>query len=325
MSSSCAALPPVNSAGTSVTCTTEADLRQRKAAICAGSVPIIKRRNPNRGRGGDGGDDGGDDNGDDSGDDNGADNGNGDGGDGSGSDVGDSSGGKGRGKPGKGGNNGNNGGDAQSSLTLDPDVIATGFANDGQDVPAAGQVASLTSINNFINFCKTVDLPLTNGTQVIGGSCNPAPMGSIPAKTSMPSSKFVFPKNGGKVAANKTFTVKMAISNLETGHFVNAQENYFSAPQQLNAQGIIQGHSHVIIEELGSLDQTTTTDPTVFAFFKGLNDAAQAGILSAVVDKGLPAGFYKLSSINSAANHQPVLAPVAQHGSLDDVVYFTVS
>ena len=29
-----------------------------------------------------------------------------------------------------------------------------------------------------------------------------------------------------------------------------------------------------------------------------------------------------MSSINSAANHQPVLLGVAQHGSLDDAVYF---
>lgn len=146
-------------------------------------------------------------------------------------------------------------------------------------------------------------------------------MGIIPAKTKMPSSKFVFPKNGATIAANQTFTIKMAIKNLATGNFVNADENYFSAPQQLNAQGLILGHSHVVIEELDALDQTEPTDPTVFAFFKGLNAVAQGGVLTADVDEGLPAGFYKLSSINTASNHQPVLVPVAQHGSLDDAVY----
>lgn len=64
------------------------------------------------------------------------------------------------------------------------------------------------------------------------------------------------------------------------------------------------------------------SDPTQFAFFKGLNSPAQNGILSATVTGGLPAGTYKLSSINSAANHQPALVGVAQHGSLDDAVYF---
>lgn len=209
-----------------------------------------------------------------------------------------------------------------SPIALDPKVIAQGFANNGQDVPTAGQVASLTSTNNFINFCLTVNQPLTNGQQIEGGSCNPAPMGSIPAKAVMPSSKFVFPTNNGKVAANTQFTIQMAIKNLETGNFVNAQENYFSAPQQLNAQGIIRGHSHVVIEAVSALDSTTVLNPNVFAFFKGLNAAADAnGILTASVDTGLPAGVYKLSSINTAANHQPVLVAVAQHGSLDDVIY----
>ena len=64
-------------------------------------------------------------------------------------------------------------GDLQSSLCLDPSLVQTGFEQDGQQVPTAGQVASLTSKNNFINFCATVpSLPPTNGQQVKGGSCN---------------------------------------------------------------------------------------------------------------------------------------------------------
>lgn len=112
---------------------------------------------------------------------------------------------------------------------------------------------------------------------------------------------------------------------MQTGFFVNAAANYFAAPQQLNSAGQIQGHSHVVVETLSALDQTTTTDPKKFAFFKGLNAAASGGQLTADVTAGLPAGFYKLSSINSASNHQPVLVPIAQHGSLDDAVYFTIT
>jgi len=219
-----------------------------------------------------------------------------------------------------------NSGDAQSSTTLDPKVIATGFENDGQDVPTAGQVSSLTSSNNFINFCLTVpNLPITNGKQITTGSCNPAPMGSIPSTDNMPSSKFTIPKNGDSIPENTAFTITMAVANFQTGAFVNAQENYFAAPQQLNGQGQIIGHSHVVVEQLTSLDQTTPTDPKKFAFFKGLNAAAVNGLLTADVTAGLPAGFYKVSSINTAANHQPVLVPIAQHGSLDDVSYFTVT
>jgi len=187
-----------------------------------------------------------------------------------------------------------------------------------------GQIASLTSSNNFINFCATSNLPITNGLQIATGSCNPAPMGAIPSTENMPSSKFVFPKNGETIAADTEFTIQMAIKNIQTGNFVNAEENYYAAPQQLNTQGVIIGHSHVVVEKLTSLDQTTPTDPNVFAFFKGLNAAAANGVLSADVAKGLPAGVYKLSSINAAANHQPVLVPIAQHGFLDDAVYVSM-
>ncbi|PIL34550.1 hypothetical protein GSI_03328 [Ganoderma sinense ZZ0214-1] len=216
------------------------------------------------------------------------------------------------------------GADAQSSLTLLNSVIATGFENDGQAVPEAGQVASLTSSNNFINFCATEPgKPLTNGLQIVTGSCNPAPMGVIAAFTNMPSSKFVFPANGATVPANKDFTIQMAVKNLLTGNFVNAGENYFSAPQQIDAaSGNIKGHSHVVIEALPSLGSTAPTDPTRFAFFKGLNAPANAaGILTADVPNGLPAGSYRIASINTAANHQPALVAVAQHGALDDMAY----
>lgn len=222
------------------------------------------------------------------------------------------------------GSNGANATDPQTSLTLDPKVIATGFAHDGQQVPAPGQVASLTSSNNFINFCLNVTVPITNGRQINTGSCNPAPMGVIPSTANMPSSKFVNPPNLGTLKANTAFTIKMAIKNMATGFFVNANTNYFAAPQFLK-QGKIQGHSHVVIEQLSSITQTTVTDPTKFVFFKGLNNAAQGGILTADVPNGLPVGVYRLSSINSAANHQPVLVPVAQHGALDDMIYFIVT
>jgi len=231
-----------------------------------------------------------------------------------------------------GGNNASNAtatassGDLQSSTTLDPAVIATGFAQNGQEnTTEAGQVPSLTSTNNFINFCAIGNLPITNGLQIKTGSCNPAPMGIIAAQTVMPASKFVNPKNLDDLPANTAFTITMAIKNLEAGNFVNAQANYYSAPQQVNAQGQIIGHSHFVIEALDSLTQTTPLNNQVFSFFQGVNTAADAnGNLNVQVTAGLPAGTYRLASINAAANHQPALVAVAQHGSLDDMVYFTV-
>ena len=184
----------------------------------------------------------------------------------------------------------------------------------------AGQEPSQTSTNNFINFClQFPNKAKTNGQQVLEGSCNQTPMGVIAAKALMPSAKFVNPKNGDTVKANQNFTVQLAISNLETGHFTNPDTTFHMAPQQVNAQGLIKGHSHVTIQQLDSLAQTTPADPTKFVFFKGLNSVAENGVLSVVVAGGLPAGTYRIATINSAANHQPALVAVAQRGALDDM------
>ena len=225
---------------------------------------------------------------------------------------------------GKGGNNAASGAsaNAQTSLTLDPSNVFTAFASNGNANATAGQEPSITSTNNFINFClEFPGVQKTNGQQVLEGSCNQTPMGLIAAQTKMPSSKFQFPANGGTVTANTDFTIKMTINNLETGHFTNPSTTFHMAPQVVNAAGLIKGHSHVVIESLSSLTQTTATDPTKFVFFKGLNSVAANGVLTADVTGGLPAGFYRLASINSAANHQPALVAVAQRGALDDMIY----
>jgi transcription initiation factor TFIID subunit 15 len=217
-------------------------------------------------------------------------------------------------------NNNNNGGDNQDSLTLDSSVICTGCAQDGQDPPVAGQSPSLTSKNNYLNFC--LGKTLTNGQQNVDGSCNAVPMGQIIPSSSMPSSKITFPVNGGEFPANKAFTFKMAVQNMNLGNFVNAQKNYFGAPQQVD-NGIVKAHSHVTVQKIASLDSTDIPDPTVFAFFKGLNDNEKDGALTTDLTAGLPAGVYRFCSMNTAANHQPVNVAIAQHGSLDDCIYAT--
>jgi len=211
-------------------------------------------------------------------------------------------------------------------LALDQRVISTNFEQDGSANGTAGQEPSLTSKNNFINFCLTVNLPLTNGQQIKEGSCNPAPMGVIAPSTNMPSSKFITPKNLDAIRANTTFEIKMAIRHLEAGHFTNPDSTYYAAPQRLNSQNDIIGHSHFVIERLDSITSTVPPDPSNFAFFTGVNTAADRdGNVSVNVTNGLPAGVYKLSSINTSANHAPVLVAVAQHGHLDDQVYFFVT
>lgn len=46
--------------------------------------------------------------------------------------------------------------------------------------------------------------------------------------------------------------------------------------------------------------------------------------MSATVTGGLPAGNYRVCTMSSASNHQPVLMPVAQRGAQDDCTKFTI-
>lgn len=216
--------------------------------------------------------------------------------------------------------------DPQTSLTIDPSQIQTALQLDGnQNASEVGQVASLTSSNNFINFCLTQKgVPLTNGSQVKGGSCNPTPMGRIVSQAVMPVTKFLSPANLDTIEPNKTFTVKLNVANLQTGNFVNAQQNYYAAPAQVNDKGHLIGHTHIVIQAVPSLDSTDLLDARTFVFFQGVNSKAEGNTVNATVTGGLPTGFYRMGSITTAANHQPALVAVAQHGMIDDTVYFTV-
>jgi hypothetical protein len=152
-------------------------------------------------------------------------------------------------------------------------------------------------------------------------------MGDIPAKTSMVSSIIISPLGGteSKLESDVSFNITVQTSNLVAGSFTNADATYYAAPQALSG-GKVVGHTHVTVQDLGkSLNPTTPLDATQFAFFKGINDAGNGqGLLTAVVTGGLPAGNYRVCTMTSASNHQPVLMPVAQRGTPDDCTKFTV-
>ncbi|KAF1931860.1 uncharacterized protein M421DRAFT_28948, partial [Didymella exigua CBS 183.55] len=219
----------------------------------------------------------------------------------------------------------NNGGGAAAALALNPANVQSGSAATGQEAGAeAGQAASATDPANFINFCtgKT----LTNGLQTKTGSCNGIPMGDIPASTAMVSSVFTSPKNGDVVAPNTAMTFSVQIANLQAGTFTNPSNTYYSAPQALQG-GKIVGHTHITVQDLGgSANPTQPLDAQKFAFFKGVNDDGNGnGLLSANLAAGLPEGFYRVCCMTAAANHQPVIMPVAQRGAQDDCVRFQVA
>ncbi|KAG4433760.1 Pathogenicity cluster 5 protein d [Cadophora sp. M221] len=223
-----------------------------------------------------------------------------------------------------GGNAGGNAGAATGATCLDTSVIQANSDKDGQDVPTAGQAASATDPANFINFCK--GQTITNGLQVKAGSCNGIVMGKIPSTANMITGIITSPKPMEDLDPNQTFTVSVQTKGLAAGAFTNAQETYYSAPQDLDGSGKIIGHTHLTIQDLGnSLAPTQPPDPVSFVFFKGVNDNGNGnGLLSATVTGGLPAGNYRVCSMTSSANHQPVLMPVAQRGAQDDCQKFTV-
>jgi len=213
-----------------------------------------------------------------------------------------------------------------TSLTLNPIVIQN--TDNGQNPPVTGQSAALLSQNNFINSCADTikTLPITNGLQITSGSCNPIPIGQIPASSKIPSTKFQDPINMSTIPANTAFNVTMAVKNIQIGVFTNAQKTYYANPQFLNAAGEVVGHTHLVIEQIPSITSTAVTDPQTFSFFKGVDDAADGnGNVVVPVAAGLPAGTYRFGTIMSSATHQPVIASIAQHGLIDDVIYVTVS
>ena len=151
-------------------------------------------------------------------------------------------------------------------------------------------------------------------------------MGDIPAKANMISTMITFPESGSEtIESNTSFNITVQVINLVPGSFSNAVATYYAGPQFLEG-GLIVGHTHVTVQDMGeSLNPTTPMNPTKFAFFKGINDVGNGnGQLQATVTGGLPAGNYRVCTMTSASNHQPVLMPVAQRGTPDDCTKFKV-
>jgi hypothetical protein len=167
--------------------------------------------------------------------------------------------------------------------------------------------------NTGNNVCKISNLELANGTQNPNGECVETFMGEIPNSNKMISTVILFPKDNNEIEENQPFTIRTKTINLSTGFFTDPDTQYYIFPQTLNDEGFIQGHSHVVIQEIKNED--TPLDPKVFAFFKGLDDLInEQGELNALVDNGLPAGRYRICTLVSSFSHQLVLMPVAQRG-----------
>ncbi|CAB4384962.1 unnamed protein product [Rhizophagus irregularis] len=172
------------------------------------------------------------------------------------------------------------------------------------------------------NFCKGSGLTIADGTQIKQPNCVSLEIGEIPSVNNMVSALIVNPKNNQAIKRNTPFKVDTKIANLATGFFSDPAVDYYQIQQTLDGNNIIQGHSHITIQKLNG---NNIPDARVFAFFKGLNDAAVNGVLSVLVEKGLPQkGQYRICTMNSSNSHQPVVMPVAQRGAQDDCIRINV-
>ncbi|KAF8647745.1 hypothetical protein AX16_006580 [Volvariella volvacea WC 439] len=205
---------------------------------------------------------------------------------------------------------------------LHPAIRISEFGRDN-NVPNPGQVASLSSLNNFINYCAVVqDYPLIGeAANADDGLCTPAPMGIIPSPDKMPAVRISSPRNNATIPANQPIGVEMAYRNFYYWHTVPPKKA-FSAPQytRFYSDEAFAGHPHLVVEELTSFNQDTPTDPQKATLFMEFYSGTIA-----LIDGGLPPGLYRLTVSVVAANHQPVVLPLVRHGGIGDAIYITVS
>jgi len=213
-------------------------------------------------------------------------------------------------------------------LCLNPAAVQKGATNDGN--PTGEQSPSLTSNNNFINFCvssfgKVGGAVIMNGVQQPDKpGCNGVVMGMVPDKNHMPACKFTSPKNLDTVKADVTLEITLTVRNIVLGIFTNPKTTYLQGPVQLDPDSKnVLGHTHIVVQPIESLDSTNIPDPSLFIFFKGVDNAAKNDQVSVKIDRGLPEGFYRISTITTAANHQPISSPIAQRSIYDDIIYIT--
>jgi len=190
-------------------------------------------------------------------------------------------------------------------------------------------VSTVAGLNDFkttapSGICRNAKIR-SNGTQIRAGCCSSTPQGEIPSFDQMTSNLIIFPKNEQTIKANKNFTARVSVQNLQTGAFSDAVNDYYDVSQKLKG-GVIIGHSHITIQQLKSFNRAP--DARVFAFFKGLNQVATRGIFEQVVgtekNPGLEPGKYRMCTMSASFTHQPVIMPVAQRGAQDDCIRFNV-
>ncbi|RHZ35426.1 hypothetical protein [endosymbiont GvMRE of Glomus versiforme] len=178
----------------------------------------------------------------------------------------------------------------------------------------------LAPAKNVDSICKKSKLPSNEGKQIRDGFFSTTQQGEIPNINNMVSSLIIKPDFNQKLPSNKAFDVTVITSNLELGHFSNADNRYYSFSQCLNNKGQIKGHQHVTVQKINDKNPPDAKD---FVFFAGLNKKPDnSGILSVSVNATslLNPGLYRICVMSSSFSHQPLLMPIAKRGAQDDCI-----
>jgi hypothetical protein len=159
-----------------------------------------------------------------------------------------------------------------------------------------------------------------------GVSCSSNIQGLIPAIENMVSTVIISPESGGNFDASIDNNFSVRINNIETGFFSNANALYYLAPQSLNANGKVEGHQHLVVQQMNG---NKVPNPREFQFFKGINQVAtdpEGSILSALIPAGsfVVNGLYRFCSISGSNTHQPILSPILEKGPQDDCIRVNV-
>ncbi|KAI8819158.1 uncharacterized protein EV422DRAFT_119800 [Fimicolochytrium jonesii] len=181
-------------------------------------------------------------------------------------------------------------------------------------------------------FCQQFNgLAITNGQPVPAGGCATTIQGALPEAVNMPSTMIVSPANGATIRRGQNIPVVVNTANLVTGFSSNPSTALYTTPQTLSAQGTVQGHQHFVFQKIAGAgaQRPSVPDARTFAFFQGLNSAADAnGNLRATIPAASVAaagpGMYRLCTMAASNSHQPLVMPVAQRGAQDDCVRINV-
>ncbi|KAL2911154.1 hypothetical protein HK105_209402 [Polyrhizophydium stewartii] len=220
----------------------------------------------------------------------------------------------------------------QAQLVNNAAPAAAPVVNSGANADQSGLPTGITNFTpqppsgvckKFSNIKPAVGLQAKDGSKL----CSSTTMGLIMAFNKMVSTVIIRPKVNEcqNLDAQQNVTFEVDMVNMVTGFFNLANEQYYMAPQTLDAKtSTVEGHQHITVQKLDE-NLGSPPDPKIFAFFKGINNAAtDAGKrrLQAVMPGGTikEAGLYRICSMTGTDSHQPVLSPVIRRGPQEDCI-----